>query len=332
MSEILIISKADFELTTNSVCDWLNHYGASFVRLNVDRINDPACYDLFINLNDHQLEIFDKINRKKIDLKKIKIVWCRRFIDMVYEQVVRQENEADENVIRFAKFHAAERNRFLRILYDFYPEWKWFDYYKNTLKIDKIEVLRLAKKQGLTVPETFIANSRDSLQRILDLNKELITKPIFEGVTFSDFKGVYGTHTQTVEKCEIEAFTPSLFQENISKKFELRIFYLNGTFYPMAIFSSKNSQTQTDFRNYDLFNPNRCVPYELPQDIKEKLTALMADVNLTSGSIDMIRDVNGRYVFLEINPVGQFGMVSRPCNYYLEKEVAEFLIQQKQYA
>lgn len=332
MSEILIISKADFELTTNSVCDWLNHYGVSFVRLNVDRITDPACYDLFINLNDHQLEIFDKVNHKKIDLKKIKVVWCRRFIDMVYEQVVRQEKEIDENVIRFAKFHAAERNRFLRILYDFYPEWKWFDYYKNILKIDKIEVLRLAKKKGLTVPETFIANNRDSLQRILDLNQDLITKPIFEGVTFSDFKGVYGTHTQPIEKCEIEAFTPSLFQENISKRFELRIFYLNGTFYPMAIFSSNNSQTQTDFRNYDLFNPNRCVPYKLPQDIKEKLTALMADIHLTSGSIDMIRDVNGRYVFLEINPVGQFGMVSRPCNYYLEKEVAEFLIQQKQYA
>ncbi|KAA0130692.1 grasp-with-spasm system ATP-grasp peptide maturase [Chryseobacterium sp. SN22] len=332
MSEILIISKADFELTTNSVCDWLNHYGVSFVRLNVDRITDPACYDLFFNLNDHELEILDKVNHRKIDLKKIKVVWCRRFIDMVYEQIVRQENEVDENVIRFAKFHAAERNRFLRILYDFYPEWKWFDYYKDSLKIDKIEVLRLAKKQGLTVPETYIANSRDSLQKILDLNKDLITKPIFEGVTFSDFKGMYGTHTQPVKKCEIEAFTPSLFQENINKKFELRIFYLNGTFYPMAIFSSANSRTQTDFRNYDIFNPNRCVPYELPQDIKEKLTALLADVHLTSGSIDMIKDIKGRYVFLEINPVGQFGMVSRPCNYYLEKEVAEFLIQQKQYA
>lgn len=332
MSEILIISKADFELTTNSVCDWLNHYGASFVRLNVDRITDSAYYDLFINLNDHQLEIFDKINRRKIDLKKIKVVWCRRFIDMVYEQVVKKENEVDENIIRFAKFHAAERNRFLRLLYDFYPEWKWVDYYKDILKIDKIEVLRLAKKNGLTVPETYIANSRDSLQKILNLNKDLITKPIFEGVTFSDFKGMYGTHTQTVKKCEIEAFTPSLFQENINKKFELRIFYLDGTFYPMAIFSSANSQTQTDFRNYDIFNPNRCVPYELPQNIKEKLNALMTDVNLTSGSIDMIKDVNGRYVFLEINPVGQFGMVSRPCNYYLEKEVAEFLIRQKQYA
>lgn len=332
MSEILIISKADFELTTNSVCDWLNHYRVPFVRLNVDRITDPSCYDLFISLNDHELEIFDKVNNRKIDLEKIKVVWCRRFIDMVYEQVVGQENEVDGNIIRFAKFHAAERNRFLRILYDFYPEWKWFDYYKDTLKIDKIEVLKLAKKHGLTVPETYIANSRNSLQKILNLNKNLITKPIFEGVTFSDTKGMYGTHTQPVKKCEIDMFTPSLFQENILKKFELRIFYLNGKFYPMAIFSSGNSQTQTDFRNYDLFNPNRCVPYNLPNTIKEKLTALMADVHLYSGSIDMIKDTDGRYVFLEINPVGQFGMVSLPCNYYLEKEVAEFLIQQKEYA
>ncbi|WP_294266960.1 grasp-with-spasm system ATP-grasp peptide maturase [uncultured Chryseobacterium sp.] len=330
MSEILIISKADFELTTNSVCDWLNHYGVPFIRLNVDRIADPLYYEVFINLNGHKLEIFDKVNSRKIDLKKIKVVWCRRFIDMVYEQVVTQEKEIDGNVIRFAKFHAAERNRFLRILYDFYPEWKWFDYYKDSLKIDKIEVLRLAKKHGLTIPETYIANSCESLRKISDLKKNLITKPIFEGVTFSDSRGMYGTHTQPVKKCEIDVFTPSLFQENILKKFELRIFYLSGKFYPMAIFSSKSSRTRTDFRNYDIFNPNRCVPYHLPQAIKESLTDLMNDLHLSSGSIDMIKHVDGRYIFLEVNPVGQFGMVSQPCNYYLEKEVAEFLIQQKE--
>ncbi|GEN76760.1 grasp-with-spasm system ATP-grasp peptide maturase [Chryseobacterium hagamense] len=332
MTEILIISKADLELTTNSVCDWLNHYGVPFIRLNVDQISDPACYDVFIHVNTHKLEIFDKINHKKIDLEKIKVVWCRRFIDLVYDQVIRKENEIDENVLKFAKFHAAERNRFLRILYDFYPEWKWFDYYKDSLKIDKIEVLGLAEKYGLTIPETYIANSRESLRKVTDLNKNLITKPIFEGITFADTKGMYGTHTQIVKDGNIKEFTPSLFQENIRKRFELRIFCLNRKFYAMAIFSSKNSQTRTDFRNYDIFNPNRCVPYELPQTIRESLIYLMDDLNLSSGSIDMIKDMDGRYVFLEINPVGQFGMVSLPCNYHLEKEVAEFLIQQRTYA
>ncbi len=36
----------------------------------------------------------------------------------------------------------------------------------------------------------------------------------------------------------------------------------------------------------------------------------------------MILTPEGKYVFLEINPEGQFGMVSHPCNYYLERELA----------
>jgi hypothetical protein len=34
----------------------------------------------------------------------------------------------------------------------------------------------------------------------------------------------------------------------------------------------------------------------------------------------------GEYVFLEVNPIGQFGMVSAPCNYNLEKKIAQYLI------
>ena len=59
--------------------------------------------------------------------------------------------------------------------------------------------------------------------------------------------------------------------------------------------------------------------------MEKKLTLLMKKMNLNCGSIDMIKSKEGEYVFLEINSVGQFGMVSRPCNYYLEEKVADFL-------
>ena len=40
----------------------------------------------------------------------------------------------------------------------------------------------------------------------------------------------------------------------------------------------------------------------------------------------MILNKNNEYVFLEINPVGQYGMVSEPCNYFLDKKIAHYLI------
>lgn len=51
----------------------------------------------------------------------------------------------------------------------------------------------------------------------------------------------------------------------------------------------------------------------------------MTKVEMNSGSIDMIVTLNNNYVFLEVNPVGQFWQVSYLCNYYLEKKIAHYL-------
>jgi glutathione synthase/RimK-type ligase-like ATP-grasp enzyme len=55
----------------------------------------------------------------------------------------------------------------------------------------------------------------------------------------------------------------------------------------------------------------------------------MIKLGLDSGSIDMIVSTEGKYIFLEVNPVGQFGMVSYPCNYYIERDIADYLSQPK---
>ena len=116
------------------------------------------------------------------------------------------------------------------------------------------------------------------------------------------------------------------YRNRLIKKYEVRVFYLDPEFYSMAIFSQRDDQTQVDFRKYNLEKPNRCVPYELPKAIEHKLKALMNILDLNSGSIDLIVNKDDDYIFLEVNPVGQFAMVSEPCNYFLEKKVAEFLI------
>ncbi|MNQ59911.1 hypothetical protein D3C85_741740 [compost metagenome] len=97
--------------------------------------------------------------------------------------------------------------------------------------------------------------------------------------------------------------------------------------YSMAIFSQNNEKTKLDFRNYDKENPNRLVPYKLPEIVENRICDFMDAIGLNTGSLDIIKSViNGEYYFLEVNPFGQFGMTSAPCNYNLHKEVANFLI------
>ena len=123
-----------------------------------------------------------------------------------------------------------------------------------------------------------------------------------------------------------DTFLPSLFQHKIKKSYELRVFYLDKQCYSMAIFSQSNSKTEVDFRNYDLEKPNRTIKYRLPQNLEYKIINLMKDLKLETGSLDFIKGEDGIYYFLEVNPLGQFKMVSAPCNYNLEYLVANFLI------
>ena len=52
----------------------------------------------------------------------------------------------------------------------------------------------------------------------------------------------------------------------------------------------------------------------------------MHKFGLQMGSIDMIFSTEGDYVFLEVNPSGQFTGYANPCNYNIEKHIAEYLI------
>jgi pyruvate carboxylase len=68
------------------------------------------------------------------------------------------------------------------------------------------------------------------------------------------------------------------------------------------------------------------VPYKLPDNVEEMILKLMKKMGYNSGSVDFIVDKQFNHYFLEVNPVGQFGMVSYPCNYFIEKEIAKDLM------
>ena len=81
-----------------------------------------------------------------------------------------------------------------------------------------------------------------------------------------------------------------------------------------------------DFKNYDHAKPNKVLPYTLHSSLQEQLKTLMNKTRLDSGSFDIILTPESEYIFLEVNPIGQFQWLSRNCNYFLEKELAELLI------
>lgn len=161
-----------------------------------------------------------------------------------------------------------------------------------------------------------------------EINNQIIIKPISNAIFFKKDQKVHSMYTTRVTKKIIsnmpEYFFPILVQHEIKKDFEIRTFYLDEKFYSAAIISQNDSQTSVDFRNYNFDNPNRIIPYKIPDEIECKLKCIMKELNLETGSIDMIYS-NNKYYFLEINPMGQYDMISAPCNLMLPKHIAFFL-------
>ncbi len=201
--------------------------------------------------------------------------------------------------------------------------------------VNKLIVLEYAKEIGLDIPIYSVLSTKSELYKFYidarSKEQNIITKPMAEGVyAFSENFGYY-SYVERVKEKDFKTipdkFFPSFFQVEIKKKYEVRVFYLNGKCYSMAILSQDSVYTETDFRKPILNNHiNRKVPYILPKFIEDKIGLLMDKMLLNTGSLDLIVSSDNKYYFLEINPVGQILMTSVPCNYYLDKKVALSLI------
>jgi len=200
--------------------------------------------------------------------------------------------------------------------------------------LNKLTVLDIAKKYGLTIPAYEIVSNLNLIKKVNLPNKKFVSKAISDGVYYTLENQRFYSYTELHSKDDfsetedIPVF-PSLIMDLVDKKMEIRSFFLDGTFYSMAIFSQFNDQTKVDFRKYDKVRPNKCEPFKLPNGIEKKLKNVFNELKLNCGSVDILVDTKGDYVFLEINPVGQYGMTSQPCNYDLDNIIAKYLINGK---
>jgi ATP-GRASP peptide maturase of grasp-with-spasm system len=304
---ILILSERS-EPSTTFVIEWLEYFNKKWIRINIE---DPIDLDF---IGD---DVVFKLDEKEYKLSEFSSYWYRRGMFSFI-------NKYNTGVEQFDDFLKIEYGKIIEFIYFRLRKLKSINCIEFC-NVNKLIVNTIAKDIGILTPKDLIFSSKDAIIRY-KLEEPFLTKPIGGGAinifeSFSTYN--YSTLLET-KKIKNINFFPSLIQNYVHKKYELRIFYFHGEFFSMAIMSQLDKQTAIDFRKYNVERPNRTVPFNLPYDVKEKLNTLMMKLNLNCGSIDMIVTPENEYVFLEVNPVGQFGMTSYPCNFQLERKIAEF--------
>jgi glutathione synthase/RimK-type ligase-like ATP-grasp enzyme len=120
-------------------------------------------------------------------------------------------------------------------------------------------------------------------------------------------------------------YLPTIFQAYVPKDVELRITVVGQQVFAVAIHSQQTQHTRHDWRHYDLSHTPHTL-HELPEQVRHRCLQLVDRLGLCYGAIDLILTPDGRYVFLEINPSGQYLWLEKLMGLPISDAICDLLL------
>lgn len=194
----------------------------------------------------------------------------------------------------------------------------------------KLSQLRLAAELGFELPPTLVTTSREEFLEFYGAhNGNVITKHAGYALDHA-VQSRFVNYTELVSKRDVcyassIELCPSILQAYIPKSVELRITVVGRRAFAAEIHSQQTRHTRYDWRRYDLDHTPHFA-HELPVDVRERCIRLCERLDLCYGAIDMIVTPDGRYVFLEINPSGQYLWIEEETGLPISEAICDLLV------
>jgi hypothetical protein len=340
MRPVLIISSIN-EPCTDFVSRELEGFGASVLRINYEN----SVKDFFWSgaISD-ALGGSISIRSKEVAEFRPQSIWMRRWGYPLYPA------NFDELSVSFS---FGEISSLISGLPNLTHDCFWINDIRNEQRAsNKITQLSMALACKFTIPRTIFTNDPDHVREFNSAVGTIIFKPIsasqmpIHRFNKSAFNAIepdererfqYGknyssdllyTQILTAEKFEQIAslrWSPAIFQELIEKQYDIRVTVVGNEIFACIIESQSREDTKVDFR---VMNQSGILPHKvayLPDDINRKILDLMGRLGLYFGCIDLIQDKNGNYIFLEINPSGQWLWVEQVTGLPISRSIARAL-------
>jgi len=246
-------------------------------------------------------------NGRTVSLADVKSVWYRRPGEV-------NPSAPDKRQQMFAK---KELGELLEQLYYLAPQAHWVSRPQAIRNAGhKFPQLGVARGLGFEVPRTYATNSPELARRfIVSCASGAIYKTLYRPAMLVDYdtddddpKTLIIPTSRIMEadilRLDSLPLTGGIFQEYVEKEYELRVTVMGPTVFAARIDSQENPDEvgKVDWR----MGKNIGVSYKLPEPIAEKCRNIVKHYGLAFGTIDLIKTPDGRYVFLELNPNGQW--------------------------
>jgi glutathione synthase/RimK-type ligase-like ATP-grasp enzyme len=193
----------------------------------------------------------------------------------------------------------------------------------------KIYQLAIAQRTGLHIPETLVTNDPNEVCNAFKRFKgRMIAKPVRTG--FVDLgeeqraiftSQVLESHLEDLKNAHL---SPVIYQPLVDKSYDVRVTIVGSRIFTAEIDSQSDPEGRVDWRHASTpFLPHYRA--QLPSSVSEKLQSLLANLGLAFGAIDLIRTQDDEYVFLEINPNGQWLWLDDMLELGISDAVADWL-------
>jgi glutathione synthase/RimK-type ligase-like ATP-grasp enzyme len=264
--------------------------------------------------NDKRQFSFGCVN-SGLDLRNCGSVWWRR----------PQQPEISPNIIRDSHRYFAlnESSEALQGLWHSIDVFWVNDPNRDQVAQRKAYQLCVAQDVGLEIPATLITTCPDAVRDFVSLRgfNRVIYKAF--SATETEWRETRLLKENEMDMLENVQYAPVIFQEYIEADADLRVTIVGDEIFAASIYSQETSY-KVDFR-IDMGNA-RIEATNLPTDIEDRIRTFMQQLGLVYGAIDMRRTPDGRYVFLEINPAGQWLFIEQHTEQHIASALAQILI------
>lgn len=322
---LIITSKQDGHI--GAVARYFDAAGVPWVRINTEDF--AMNIDLTVAPADGYATLWVRDSGRTVDLQNVRAVWFRK-----PEPVsVSHFTGCDPGALDYIE---AEFTEILFGIYGLLRHAYWInDPFSTRIAHRKMLQLRVAANVGWATPRTVITNNAETA---LDFARRLpgdvaikslgaisVSEPSDDGGLIQ-----YGLFTRRVTVPELEAaketirYQPTVFQEFLERRYELRITCIGGSCFACRIDSRESDLTVDDYR-FDtkglLHTPQHC-----PPELEHKLRTYMEAFGLKFGCFDVMVTKSGEAVFLECNPNGQWLWVEEMTGMPIAQAIAEQLM------
>lgn len=316
MAILVITNKGD--ITSDIIIKKLDLLNVDVFRLNTEDVCSSVSTGM--KINNFGFEGKFRTPSRVLDFSKISSVYYRR--------PLMPEPKCEDLGVK--EFVVAEITTYLNWLWHSLGDVYWMSPLTSIRRADsKISQLRVAPIFGLEIPDTIITNIPEEVTTFYKKHSgRIVNKVLAKG--FVDIEGetraIYTNLVDTemlslVDSCKM---VPCVFQEYIQKKIEIRATVVRDEVFAAEIHSQTSERTKHDWRRYDLENTIHR-SHQLPEKVRTACIGITKHYGLEFGAIDLVLTPDDRYIFLEINPNGQWAWIEALTGLPISDAIAKSL-------